>query len=162
VTLAITTALTMQSDRRFDLDAARDDIERVIDDAIQDVAKALEGAKATRVAHSDMYNREVTGSDGAESWAREASTSLVTSVVEGTKHTLAEALGLTYKRWLTELDNKVRASHRRLEGQSIPLEEKFVTAGGVELDRPGDRTAPIADWINCRCRLLYFRPGAAS
>ena len=54
------------------------------------------------------------------------------------------------KTWITVKDERVRASHAAVHGQSVPLGEKF-TVGGVPMDRPGDLSAPPEETLNCRC-----------
>jgi len=49
-------------------------------------------------------------------------------------------------------DDAVRPAHREADGQKVPLNEKF-HVGGVEMSYPGDSSAPIDLWINCRCVL---------
>jgi hypothetical protein len=56
------------------------------------------------------------------------------------------------KTWLSMDDDAVRPAHRDADGQKVPLDEKF-HVGGVEMDYPGDMSAPIDLWINCRCVL---------
>jgi hypothetical protein len=56
------------------------------------------------------------------------------------------------KRWVTRHDARVRASHRVLDGVTIPLSEKF-DVGGFQLAYPGDRDAELGEIVNCRCVL---------
>lgn len=56
------------------------------------------------------------------------------------------------KVWLSMDDPQVRPAHRMADGQIVALDEKF-TVAGVDMDRPGDMSAPIELWINCRCIL---------
>ncbi len=52
--------------------------------------------------------------------------------------------------WITMLDAKVRDPHQDAHGQTVPLGRSF-RVGGVPMRYPGDPTAPIALWVNCRC-----------
>ena len=63
---------------------------------------------------------------------------------------------ILYKRWETMLDDRVRDTHQYLEGETIPLDEFFVTYDGDFALRPGDFSDP-ANNINCRCRLRLIR-----
>jgi len=81
----------------------------------------------------------------------------VTSVTEGFKRGLSNRLGFGYKRWVSRDDEKVRATHHLLDGVVMHRDAKFKTQSGALLDRPGDQTAPIGEWINCRCDLLWLR-----
>src|ERR1044072_4850281 len=57
-----------------------------------------------------------------------------------------------FLEWVTMHDGAVRASHRKASGQVRPIGEKF-DVDGVKMRRPGDLSAPISEWINCRCVL---------
>jgi hypothetical protein len=54
--------------------------------------------------------------------------------------------------WVTMHDSDVREAHREVEGQQRPPGDEFDVAG-VGMRYPGDPTAPIELWINCRCTL---------
>jgi hypothetical protein len=53
--------------------------------------------------------------------------------------------------WRTAHDNRVRDSHRPMDGQVRPQGQMFVTGGGAHLLYPGDPSGPAAEVINCRC-----------
>lgn len=76
--------------------------------------------------------------------------------VFGAQERVAERLGFTHKRWISERDNRVRNEHRYLDGQAIPLGDTFVTPTG-NIRYPGDITAPAHLVINCRCTLEWIR-----
>lgn len=61
------------------------------------------------------------------------------------------------KRWVTQDDDKVRDSHDPMNGQTQLWDEPFETAAGNHLMYPGDTSAPIEEWINCRCNLRRVR-----
>ncbi|MFD3848176.1 phage minor head protein [Streptomyces microflavus] len=72
--------------------------------------------------------------------------------------TLAAARAVTgpdrpvVKQWLTRGDTRVRSDHQAVNGQLRLLAEPF-RVGGVDMQTPGDPTAPPAQVCNCRCRL---------
>lgn len=79
---------------------------------------------------------------------------------EGSHKTLVE-YGVKYKQWLTVGDRRVRGldpsdkyDHHELHGQVVRIDEKFSNG----LMYPGDRTGPIGEWINCRCRERPYIP----
>jgi len=58
------------------------------------------------------------------------------------------------KVWITMKDEKVRDTHQPMEGVAVPTKEPFMvpTDGGSEpMMYPGDMSASIGNWINCRC-----------
>jgi hypothetical protein len=73
------------------------------------------------------------------------------------------------KVWLSSRDERVRPSHRRTHGQTVPLAEKFavgrgteqldgeeVVFAGVPMDRPADPEGPPEEVINCRCSIAIL------
>lgn len=56
----------------------------------------------------------------------------------------------TEKTWITMHDNDVRALHRAVDGQTVPILGAF-TVGGNKLQFPGEPVGPPDVWINCRC-----------
>lgn len=69
----------------------------------------------------------------------------------------AKALGKTKKRWRTELDDKVRHTHREVEGQVLPIDVPFFV-GNSFLMYPKDTSldADPTELVNCRCVAEYF------
>lgn len=53
--------------------------------------------------------------------------------------------------WVTTHDGRERKSHYDMDGQTVGLDEPFVTPDGEELMYPGDPSASAAERINCRC-----------
>lgn len=66
-------------------------------------------------------------------------------------------LGVT-KTWYTVKDDRVRETHRYLEGQSVPLEEEFFTFDGDHAPYPG-RFIRVENNANCRCIVLLTPDG---
>lgn len=58
------------------------------------------------------------------------------------------------KAWLAVEDLRTRPTHRLADGQMRPLDMPFIV-GGVNMDRPGDPTAPPSETISCRCTTLF-------
>jgi hypothetical protein len=59
------------------------------------------------------------------------------------------------KVWRSAGDNRVRHTHRVLNGKSIGMDEVFQSPSGALLRFPGDPRAPISEISGCRCRLEY-------
>lgn len=78
----------------------------------------------------------------------------------------AKQAGEPYElEWVSMHDGKVRHTHRVADGQRIRPGERFLV-GGSQLRRPGDVSAPVKEWINCRCTVaavpLHDNEAAAS
>lgn len=125
--------------------------ERVYDSVSEGIQTAVEAGAATAVIAgviSDLTSWSKTGL-----WA---SISTGLAVAEATlafnrrEQKILAAKGFTYKIWLTQGDDRVRDSHAEAYGQKVGITEDF-TVGGYTLRYPGDRRAPISEWINCRC-----------
>ncbi|QHB37149.1 MuF-like minor capsid protein [Microbacterium phage Terij] len=58
--------------------------------------------------------------------------------------------GLPFKMWVTRRDERVRHAHVAADTQTVPTEQPFMV-GGYPMMHPGDRSAPAALTINCRC-----------
>lgn len=69
----------------------------------------------------------------------------------------ASTMGWHYKVWKTMQDNRVRETHRELEGQKRLIGQEFTSPSGARLQYPGDPTAPIGERIFCRCWLETAR-----
>lgn len=70
----------------------------------------------------------------------------------------AERIGIRLEQeWMATLDERTRTSHRQLDGQHVPVGEKF-KVDGHEIEFPGDPTAPGYLIWNCRCTLVAWMP----
>lgn len=64
--------------------------------------------------------------------------------------------GAIYKEWVTVGDDKVRDTHRYLEGMRVPIDFPFVTYDGDSAMAPGGFTLAENN-VNCRCITRYSR-----
>ncbi len=64
------------------------------------------------------------------------------------------------KVWLSMEDDKVRPTHAAAHGQAVPMNRSFAV-GDSKLARPGDTSAAIGEWINCRCIMAVRKVEAA-
>lgn len=58
------------------------------------------------------------------------------------------------KRWLATHDERTRDSHRAMDGEEVPYDEKF--SNGLEY--PGDPSGSAAEVYNCRCTIVTIYP----
>lgn len=132
-------------------------MDRSLDDAVEQMTMTMLREQDRIAGPGDLYKRDADGPVGPPDWARRVSHTLVTAVTEGFKHGLSNRLGFNFKMWASRDDEKVRDSHRHLHGMVVHRRDSFQTQSGAQLERPGDRTAPIGEWINCRCDLIWLR-----
>ena len=70
----------------------------------------------------------------------------------------AIADGKTHKKWITEKDNRVRKTHRPLDGKTIGIKELFYV-GGIPMRFPKDYEYAEAfpeEIVGCRCTIKYL------
>jgi hypothetical protein len=65
---------------------------------------------------------------------------------------------LLQKRWRTEHDDRVRGSHRAVDGVTLPLYQSF-NVGGFPMLFPGDPQGPADEVVNCRCDMVIVNEG---
>jgi hypothetical protein len=118
------------------------------DEAVREAAAALADA-----VKADPELLSGAGSPQRAVRLAHIAATLITTVTSLLQGRLAPLLGFRSRVWRTRLDNKVRDTHRGLEGQRRALGDPWRTTAGNTLRYPGDRTAPPEEWINCRCRL---------
>lgn len=59
------------------------------------------------------------------------------------------------KIWNTKIDGRERHTHHELNGESVGLNEHFVSVSGARLLHPHDPSAPISERAGCRCNMTY-------
>ena len=69
-------------------------------------------------------------------------------------------LSAVRKIWDTAGDDRVRHSHKELDGVSVGIDEPFVTVNQHRLLHPHDTSlnAPASETVMCRCRVRYDIP----
>lgn len=59
------------------------------------------------------------------------------------------------RTWNATPDKRTRDTHAEMGGQTVGLNEEFVSPSGARLRYPGDPLAPLHETINCRCNVTY-------
>ena len=160
-------------------DATYDLILDAIDEVVERVAKSVEFILAKDVWDDDdiyalfgvpgdtKFNPDRVGDDevhgdprsatqrAVDNFARQMARWLTRETVFTIQERVARGMGFTHKRWITMHDHKVRDFHRPLHGKAVPLGQSFSTPVG-DLRYPGDTSAPIGLWINCRCVIEWI------
>jgi hypothetical protein len=129
-----------------------------------EITDAVNGGESV----SDIAARvdQVLQTTGSQRWANRAR---VIAITETTRAygagTVAAGLEqsrvtgrLLQKRWRTEHDDRVRASHRAVDGTTLPLYQPF-NVGGFPLLYPGDPQGPADEVVNCRCDMVIVNEG---
>ena len=89
------------------------------------------------------------------SWRQGLSTFLTTSLGEGGQQAAYHQAGdLVIGTWHTREDEKVRRTHRAVDGQVRVVGKRF-RVGKSWMLRPGDPAGGIEETINCRCGMSY-------
>ena len=57
------------------------------------------------------------------------------------------------RTWVTAGDERVRGSHKTMNGQTRGMREPFTSGAGASLMFPGDPSASAAETVRCRCTL---------
>ena len=68
----------------------------------------------------------------------------------------ARAKGYTKKRWLTELDDKVRLTHTLVEGKTVDIDGLFLVGDSLmRFPHDTEYDPDPNEIINCRCACIY-------
>jgi HK97 family phage portal protein len=99
-------------------------------------------------------------------WAAGLSVQCANAAVQGAVDALVRGLAELNPRagqrivrtWVTEEDERVRPTHREVDGVQRRLGVPFRVGGGL-LAYPGDPMGPPEETANCRCHLVYAGAG---
>lgn len=130
--------------------------ELITSDRARDLADAIAPDISARVWEGAIKHAASSPASTDGVFAKQAAISTATNAANQAVFDVANELGLAYKIWISRGDGKVRDLHRRLHGRPVKLDKPFWTweQTGQTLSFPGDVTAPIDAWINCRCFMI--------
>lgn len=146
-TYVLQTALQTLFDSVYASEAGATITERALADRNRLVAELADALEHTR--RPGRYTEALL--------VRYLSTAVVNAATESAARDDPEELVL---QWVSMHDDKVRHAHQVLDGQRKHVGEPF-HYGPDEIRYPGDVTAPIELWINCRCVLRADFPSEA-
>jgi hypothetical protein len=127
--IAITETNTLYESANNDMfDQLQDDVDAAIDDNDQEFLDSLD----------DIYD-SLTFDEVRQGMSQGVD-----------KHELRAVVIQANQVWVTAGDDKVRDAHAEAEGQTVPVGDPFII-DGYEMEYPGDDSAPIELWVNCRC-----------
>ena len=117
-----------------------------------------EGGKGQPQPPASKFVQEIRDSldkteDPSDATPERISTSIATAILNAATQAAADAdEEFVVLEWVTMHDDSVRVAHKDVEGQQRPPGEPFIV-GGEKMRYPGDPSASIGLWINCRCTL---------
>lgn len=134
-------------------------LERVVKDAarrhsgrLMDTIRQMD-ADGASIGDIQRAIREQIGT--RSQWREQLARYLTTALTEGGKEAAyLQAGNLIVKRWNTRQDERVRHSHRRVDGKEVPMGKRF-RVGKYWMQRPLDPAGGIEETVNCRCWLSY-------
>lgn len=114
---------------------------------------ALQEKIASGATQADLTEVIKEQFDFAQTWraARIARTESGIAGNAGIYHGMKLA-GVEGKRWISSRDEKVRETHKAVDGDQVPLRDPF-EVGGALMMFPGDPSGPVEEIVNCRCTL---------
>lgn len=125
--------------------------------------EATRAAVSTNIFRNLVLARVVTIATTETQAAAEASKLVESDVVNYRRPTINNAVVSSLevngdKTWTAILDSVTRATHVDADNQTVAASSFFII-GGYRMQFPGDRRAPIEEWINCRCCAIYTPSG---
>jgi len=84
------------------------------------------------------------------------SRTLVTQYENMARYEAMNFVGVKHKRWITQRDKRVRDSHKRLDGETRPIDDRFSNG----LLYPGDPDGDVSERANCRCFIQAVKNAA--
>jgi len=138
----------VQRDKRFD---------SIVRKAI-DTGTPLSGAKIDALV--DKYSDNLLLQRGETIARTEAMQSLNKAADDAFRQAIDEGTlkpNAVTKAWDSAGDNRVRESHKAMDGQTVQMDEPFKSPDGAQLMFPGDTSlgAPASEIIDCRCRVRH-------
>lgn len=130
------------------MERLKGDVGQVLRKAVEEGLGIDDAAKRLREVFDDLRRNRLTTI---------ARTEIQSAQNQAANDTMRD-LGAEYKQWLTAGPGieGIRVSHLELHGMVMRMDEPFPNG----LMYPGDRSGPIEEWINCRCRQRPYIPRA--
>jgi hypothetical protein len=137
----------------------RDLRDRRFDRTVERADRTGEPLKAAQIDRMVSRYREHYVAYRAETIARTETTRVVGQARQEALQQTLEDTGidaeLVERVWRSTRDNRVRHTHRLMDGQAVGMEERFTSPSGARLRYPGDPEAPGSETIMCRCVAVH-------
>jgi hypothetical protein len=141
---------------------------RTVDTTFDLVARQVSIGANLGEGAAEIANRveEVLSTTHTERWPNRATTVARTETMgalnagrQDAFAAVAEELDVPFEQmWVATVDNRVRPTHKRADGQRVPAGQPFIV-GGASLRFPGDPLGPGKEVICCRCTTILLEPG---
>jgi uncharacterized protein with gpF-like domain len=129
--------------------------DRRFDSSVERAATTGEPLNAQQIDRMVERYRERYVQFRAENIARTESLRVMSEARQEALEQIIEQTGidpsLVQRTWHATKDKRTRDSHRDMDGQTVSLNEPFISGLGNKLMYPGD--GPASDAINCRCQV---------
>ncbi len=112
----------------------------------------LQNVRALSERKDQPCERDPTSKRWATKGIREARTARFQELERALEKARRE--GKRVKIWRTQNDDKVRESHRAMEGVAVPIDSPFIV-NGERLRLPSDPNGSLEETANCRCFVEY-------
>jgi SPP1 gp7 family putative phage head morphogenesis protein len=124
---------------------------RIIDTIKDDIRKQLQQGAAKNETVDELAGRFRGVFASATKRVSTISTTEISRALNYARSIEMQKSNYKMKIWFTALDEKVRPTHRKMHGLSIPIGQSWVLGSGSTLRFPGDPMGSAAETINCRC-----------
>jgi HK97 family phage portal protein len=133
--------------------------EYTMESITKEVADAVQEAVAEGFSESETIAQVVDRINAVYEFANEtraeriARTEIIGAANAGSFEAMKKT-GVQKKEWLSSRDEKVRETHKAMDGQTAGISEAFLSPSGATLQYPGDPSGPAEEVIQCRCTPL--------
>lgn len=142
------TAVISDTQRTYILARARKALRRTLADGTNNLNDMLD--KNTNLSFEEGYDLQFSVDR-----VNAIMETVAHQVVEDTSFAAAKNDGNNTKTWVTANDDRVRDAHAAIDGQAVPIGERFTLGNGESANFPGDILLSASQRINCRCTTRY-------
>lgn len=132
------------------MDRDRKDVVKIIN---KQVVKGVEEGKLYHQVAEELADALDVNMNSALRIARTESHRVISDAKEESLLELHKAGVEANKKWISAKDERVRSTHRGLDGQVVGANEDFQSPSGASGPSPGNLGDPAED-INCRCIMV--------
>ncbi|WP_411846436.1 phage portal protein [Roseibacillus persicicus] len=137
------------------LQTRRNRVKDMAEDLHRDMQEEVNSGLAQGEGHDQIADRLRSFFKEEESHrAKTVAITETTFALETGRTAARQRANVKFKEWLTSDDDKVRHSHKSIDGQIVPADQPFNLGGGIALMHPGEDGGPPQEVINCRCQSI--------